>query len=261
MKVLIDKSSPDQRPSVAVITVCWNALADLQVTTNSVRRQAYSPLLHIVVDGGSIDGTAEWLEKRRDEFAVALSEPDHGIYDAMNKAVVLSPAVDWFIFLNAGDVFHADDVIQRSIPKLQCRDVDFVFGNVCVTNAANLGRTKIYQARRNSALEMPGCHQSCFVRAKLMRSLKFDLRYRVAGDFEFWLRASRHASATTAFAEHTIATIAPEGFSARNEATLQLEYSRAIKNHIGTAAAIWWLLKRKFRRVAVNFQRLQGGSL
>lgn len=260
MKVYIDKSSPDQRPSVAVITVCWNALADLQVTTASVRLQAYSPLLHIVVDGGSTDGTFEWLEKRRDEFAVAVSEPDNGIYDAMNKAVDLSPAVDWFLFLNAGDVFHADDVIQRAMPKLHCRDVDFVFGNVCVTDAANLGRNKTYQVRRNSALEMPGCHQSCLVRAKVMKSLKFDLGYRVAGDFECWLRASRHAAAATAFVDHTIATIAPEGFSARNETTLQLEYSRAIKKHIGPAAAVWWLLKRKFRQVAVNLRQLQGGS-
>lgn len=260
MKVLSDKALPEHRPTVAVITVCWNALADLQVTTASVRRQAYSPLLHIVVDGGSTDGTNEWLEQRRKEFAVTLSEPDHGIYDAMNKAVDLSPEVDWFIFLNAGDVFHADDVIQQTFPKLQCHDVDFVFGNVCITDATESGRSKTYITRRKSTLEMPGCHQSCFVRANVMKSLKFDIRYRVAGDFECWLRASRRAAAATAFVDHTIAKIAPEGFSARNEPTLQLEYSRAIKTHVGPVAAIWWLLKRKLHCIALKLRQMQGGA-
>lgn len=260
MKVLSDKALRDHRPTVAVITVCWNALADLQVTTASVRRQAYSPLLHIVVDGGSTDGTCEWLRQRREDFAVALSEPDHGIYDAMNKAVDLSPEVDWFIFLNAGDVFHTDDVIQQTFSKLQRHDVDFVFGNVCVTNTSELGGYKTYLTRRKSKLEMPGCHQSCFVRANVMKSLKFDLRYRVAGDFECWLRASRHDAAATVFVDHTIAKIAPEGFSARNEPTLQLEYSRAIKTHVGPVAAMWWMLKRRLRHTALNLRLVRGGG-
>lgn len=261
MKVCGDKCPPNQRPAVAVITVCWNALADLQVTTASVRQQAYSPLLHIVVDGGSTDGTGEWLKQRRAEFAVTLSESDQGIYDAMNKAVDLSPDVDWFLFLNAGDVFYADDVIQKTISQLQCHDVDFVFGNVCIADASESGRDRTYLARPQSTLEMPGCHQSCFVRANVMRVLKFDLRYRVAGDFECWLRASRLAAAKTTFVDHTIAKIAPEGFSARNEPTLQFEYSQAIKTHVGPVAAMWWLLKRKLRHKALNLRFLQRGGL
>lgn len=242
----------ESRPSVAVITVCRNAISDLQVTAASVQSQVYSPLLHIVVDGCSTDGTVEWLHQHRHNFVVSVSEPDQGIYDAMNKAVFLSPEVDWLIFLNAGDTFHSDDTINRALPKLQCSNIDFVFGDVCISNTSEPRRYKTYTTRRGVFAEMPGCHQSCFVRATLMKRLKFDLRYRVAGDFEFWLRASQRSQATTAFVDHTIATIAPEGFSARNEPILQLEYMRAINEHIGLATAALWLLKRKLRRIALK---------
>lgn len=241
----------DGQPSVAVITVCRNALAELQVTSASVQCQAYSPLLHIVVDGGSTDGTVEWLRQHKNKFAVTLSEPDQGIYDAMNKAIDLSPNVDWFIFINAGDTFHANDVIQKSVPELTRQDIAFVFGDICITDAAAPGQNKIYKARRNSVLEMPGCHQACFVRAKYMKAAKFNLQYQVAGDLEVWLRSKREPGAGTAYVMHTIATIAPEGYSAQNEPKLQREYYGAIKKNIGYSAAVLWLTKRKLRRAGI----------
>lgn len=242
-------------PTIAVITVCWNALADLRLTAASVRAQAYPSILHVVVDGGSTDGTADWLEQHRSELAVAISEKDSGIYDAMNKAVAHCPDVDWIIFLNAGDVFHDDEAVQQALPELRRADVDFLFGDVCIRDAAGPGRARTYPSRRNAKMEMPGCHQSCFVRAQVMKALKFDLQYEVAGDFECWLRATHQAAARTAFVDHAIATIAPEGFSARNEPTLQREYTRAIRTHVGIIAAVWWLTKRKLRRAALQLRR------
>lgn len=251
-------SPPDSSLSVplcvTVITVCWNALADLQLTAASVQRHTHDRLFHVIVDGGSTDGTMAWLQEHRQQFAVAYSERDNGIYDAMNKALARTPETDWIIFLNAGDVFHDDDVVRRSVPLLRRRDVDFVFGDVCISDAAGPGKPRIYPSRRSARLEMPGCHQSCFVRANLMKRLRFDLNYKIAGDFECWLRATHQGRSKTAFADHAIATIAPEGFSARNEPILQLEYTRAIRTHVNALAAGWWLLKRKARRMVLKLR-------
>src|SRR5438477_1801718 len=90
---------------VAVVTVCRNALADLKLTVASVQGQTFMRLLHIVVDGASTDGTTAFLRDNAALFHVASSEPDNGIYDAMNKAIAFCPESAWVVFLNAGDWF------------------------------------------------------------------------------------------------------------------------------------------------------------
>lgn len=245
---------------LAVITVCWNALADLQKTCASVVSQQHPGLLHVVIDGGSSDGTTAWLKAHNGQFAATISEPDRGIYDAMNKALTLCPEVDWLIFLNAGDTFFDAELVQRAMPVL-AQGGDFYFGDVSIRSVANLSKTFTYPARRDSAHEMPGCHQSCFVRSSLMKQLKFDLTYKVAGDFECWLRATHRHGAKTRFLDGVIATVAPEGFSARNERSLQAEYSRALRTHVSSTAATLWLGKRKLRRAALRLRDLmKGGS-
>lgn len=241
-------------PTVAVITVCWNALPGLQVTADSVKCQNYEGIIHVIVDGGSTDGTVDWLDEHQAQFAVAISERDRGIYDAMNKAIEKCPETDWLIFLNAGDAFHNADVVRHSLPLLARDDLDFVFGDVCILDAAGAGETRTYPSRRGARYEMPGCHQSCFVRSRLMKRNRFDLNYTVAGDFDCWLRATRQCGSKTGFVDYAIATIAPEGFSARNEPTLQREYARAIRTHVNAVAAAWWLLTRKVRRIALKLR-------
>jgi hypothetical protein len=244
------------QPTVAVITVCRNVLPDLKMTAASVKGQRCDNVLHVVVDGGSSDGSAEWLLANRADFAVAVSEPDKGIYDAMNKALRLCPDADWIIFMNAGDVFNHAQVIDTLADDLRRTDVDFLFGGVEIREAGGAGRAKTYPPRRHARTDMPGCHQSCFVRATLMKRLKFDLTYKVAGDFECWLRATAAAESKTGLVNATIATIAPEGYSAQNEPVLQENYFRAIDSHLSRREAIVWLLKRKIRRVLLTARTL-----
>ena len=246
-------------PTLAVITVCWNALADLQKTCASVAAQQHPGLVHVVVDGGSSDGTAAWLTAHSSQFAAAISEPDKGIYDAMNKALTLCPDVDWLIFLNAGDTFFDAELVKKTMPAL-AEGGDFYFGDVLIRSETALSKTVTYPARRNSRHEMPGCHQSCFVRSSLMKQLKFDLTYKVAGDFECWLRATRKHGAQTGFFDGVIATVAPEGFSARNERTLQSEYAQALRTHVSSTAATLWLGKRKLRRVSLRMREVIKGD-
>lgn len=231
-------------PQVAVVTVCRNALNDLKLTLASVQSQTHQSILHIVIDGASSDTTPAFLRDHAALFHAAISEPDQGIYDAMNKAISLCPESAWVIFMNAGDRFSADDVLERVAPLLR-PGVDMVFGSVAIRG--DNGSERIFPLRRQARIEMPGCHQALLVRSTLLRELRFDTRYRVGADFDFFLRAMRRSSHLE-FHDGVIAQIAPEGFSAANEHLLQRDYVDAISRHVGRRPALKWWVMRKLRR-------------
>ena len=103
-------------PLISVITVCYQAAEPLEKTILSVRQQYYQPLEFIVVDGGSTDGTRDIISRHQDIITRWVSEPDRGIYDAMNKGVSMATG-EWVIFMNAGDTFAANDVLLRIYKK------------------------------------------------------------------------------------------------------------------------------------------------
>ncbi len=257
MSAITSASVPGARSSIAVITVCRNALHELQMTVASVREQVWPALFHVVVDGGSTDGTPEWLLAHENDFSFALSEPDSGIYDAMNKAIARCPPVDWMIFLNAGDRFIDSSVLMRLSPLLTTPS-DFIFGDVAIRSGM---RQAVVKVRPQARLEMPGCHQSTLVRASVMRELLFDTSYRVGGDFEFFLRATT-PHRRVAFHDGVIAEVAPEGFSAANEDVLRRDYARAIGQHRGRGNALAWSLRRRsVRAVRYVLARLRFGEI
>ncbi len=104
---------------VSVITICYNCRADVDKTVKSVLSQTYSDMEYIVVDGGSSDGTRDVLTSYKDSIDHLISEPDNGIYDALNKGVKVATG-DWIICMNAGDTFVADttlaDIFSQRIP-------------------------------------------------------------------------------------------------------------------------------------------------
>lgn len=229
---------------VCVITVCRNALPGLQLTSASVQLQQHEDLFYIVIDGASTDGTVQYLQEVGNFVNSWVSEPDSGIYDAMNKGIDRCPSNAWVLFLNAGDRFAQPDVLSR-IGNLLDGAVDIVFGDVAVRSKSDLPR--VYRARKHATDKMPGCHQAMLVRSELLRRLRFDVSYKVGADFEFYLRAVR-SGARVAIFDGVIAEIAPEGFSASNEGLLQSDYVRAISQHRGRVRALLWLFVRRIRR-------------
>lgn len=240
---------------VCVITVCRNALLGLQLTSLSVQMQQYADLCYVVIDGASTDGTVQYLQEVGYFVNTWVSEPDSGIYDAMNKGIDHCPSDAWVLFLNAGDRFAQSDVLLR-LGNLLDGAVDIVFGDVAVRSDSD--RPRVYRAQHDATGKMPGCHQAMLVRSELLRQLRFDVSYKVGADFEFYLRAVR-GGARIAIFDGVIAEIAPEGFSASNEGLLQSDYVRAISRHRGRVRALLWLFVRRIRRAlrfAVNVARV-----
>ena len=175
---------------LSIITVAYNAFAPLQETAENILAQTFTDYEYLVIDGGSSDGTADYLEKLAFRFngrSIPLhfvSEPDHGIYDAMNKGSRMAKG-DWILFLNAGDLFAASDVLEKIFE--QSSDAGVIYGDtLCVYQ----GRQKLYPALPLEQLkqEMAFCHQSAFIRRDLMLQHPYDLSYRICADHHLFLR-------------------------------------------------------------------------
>lgn len=112
---------------ISIITVCYNAVESIQATMLSVLNQTYPNIEYIVIDGGSTDGTVDIIKKYSDRLDYWISEPDKGIYDAMNKGIAAATG-DYINFMNAGDTFVSSDTVNKAV-SLFPENVDVVFGD------------------------------------------------------------------------------------------------------------------------------------
>ena len=119
----------ETHPRVSIITVTYNAESLLERTLQSVLSQRYADKEIVVVDGQSSDGTVAVIKRHAAAIQSWVSEPDKGIYDAMNKGVRMATG-DWILFMNAGDTFASDDVLQRLFDAVDPAQADVIYGDV-----------------------------------------------------------------------------------------------------------------------------------
>ena len=160
---------------VTIITVCRNHAQLLERTIQSVESQTWQDKEYLVIDGASTDETMEVILRHQASITRWVSEPDQGIYDAMNKGVRMAQG-EWVIFMNAGDTFASDDTLQGVFGSPQ--DADVIYGDVIKE-----GHVKKAEAPHN-AHRMFFCHQSAFVRTSCLRAFPFDTTHRMSADFK-----------------------------------------------------------------------------
>ena len=121
-------------PKFSIITVTYNAEAVLEDTIQSVISQTYHHVEYIIIDGASKDRTLAIAERYRDRITLLVSEPDKGLYDAMNKGIHLATG-DYLCFLNAGDSFHEDDTLQQMVHTLGIGELpDVLYGETALVD-------------------------------------------------------------------------------------------------------------------------------
>lgn len=172
-------------PLISVISVTFNALDDLRKTAESVWAQDYKNLEFVVIDGASVDGTAEWLRERSsDSRMLWVSEKDRGIYDAMNKGVRLCHG-EWVCFMNAGDSFASPNCLSLIVKELSNPQNDVVYGSVNVIK--NFGMITV-RPRGLDLLrrKMAFCHQASLSRRSLLIEHPFNLEYPIVADYDFF---------------------------------------------------------------------------
>lgn len=161
---------------ISVITVTYNALEALRRTMASVDGQDYADIEIIVVDGASSDGTADYLNTLTTRHPMQwVSEPDRGIYDAMNKGVGMATG-HYCIFMNAADTFADSHTVTRVIG--QGMDTDVVYGDIMKD-----GQLVTARQPRNCH-KMYYCHQSAFYSRQALQAFPFDITHRMSADFK-----------------------------------------------------------------------------
>ncbi|KPA17176.1 glycosyl transferase 2 family protein [Candidatus Magnetomorum sp. HK-1] len=171
-------------PVITIVTVVRNAKNCLEKTIRSVLCQTFQNRQYIIIDGGSTDGSLEIIKQYESYIDYWVSEPDQGIYDAMNKGIQKAKGT-WIHFLNAGDCFYSNKSLQRIFAK-KCADADIIFADHKV---AYDDFSRIQKAGNLSHLwkGMIFHHQSMIVKTKLQKKYPFRLDM-VAADFDFIYR-------------------------------------------------------------------------
>lgn len=170
---------------ITVVTVTYNCEKEVEKTIQSVLSQNYPDIEYIIVDGASKDGTLEVVNKYKDRITKIVSEPDRGVYDAMNKAANLATG-EWVNFMNAGDTFVDSDTI-RKLFDIDLGDAGVLFGDTL--SVGRDGAVKIcYQPNYWKHKIMPSCHQSIFVRRDVLVSTPFNIDFKICADCDSFVR-------------------------------------------------------------------------
>ena len=179
---------------ISVITVCYNSAKTIKDTMDSVRGQTYDKIEHILVDGGSTDGTLDIIGSYHDSSVKLISEPDNGIYDAMNKGIRLATG-DFVGILNSDDVFASADTIADLVNFLSRNiGINGSYGDLVYVQREQIGKvTRFYSSEKFApwkirfGLILP--HPTLYVRPEIFKKFGFyKLDYRVAADFEMVTR-------------------------------------------------------------------------
>lgn len=242
-------------PKFSIITVTFNAEAVLEETIQSVITQTYRHVEYIIVDGASTDGTLSIVERYKDRIARIVSEPDKGLYDAMNKGIRLATG-DYLCFLNAGDSFHEDSTLQQMARTLSGNELpDVLYGETALVDREghfvrmrrlSTPKTLTWRSFKQGMLV---CHQAFFAKASLVEP--YDLRYRFSADFDWCIRIMKKAH-TLHNTHLTIIDYLEEGMTTRNRRASLRERFRIMAHHYGLASTlahhVWFVLRAVIKR-------------
>lgn len=246
---------------VSVITVCRNAATTIAKTLEGVLSQTYPHIEYLIIDGDSSDNTLDIIEHYRqdlgDRLTTVISEPDDGIYPAMNKGIRMATG-DWLYFANADDYLFDHRVIEDLVAFVQQHpDSDLVYGDheARFTN----GGSNIYQpVGSDRLLEEMIClgddriHQpASFFRASLFsdKKLYFNESYRIAADYEWFLKVLQSPQFTVYYYPRTVVSYAHGGMSGDFEALFNEVFE--IQRQDALCSSPQWLVKRLERMQAL----------
>lgn len=174
---------------ISVVTVCYNSAETLEQTIRSVITQNYDELEYILIDGGSTDGTLDIIKKYNTNISVWMSEPDNGIYDAMNKGLRLCTG-DVVAFLNSDD-WYDRDVLKRVNAYFENNDVDIVSGKTYTVNG-EIVRQNVFDrsSDENVFFSVIYHHPALFAKRSLFQKMGgYDTNYKIAADTDWIIRA------------------------------------------------------------------------
>lgn len=222
---------------ITVATVTYNAANTLKDTIESVLGQTYENLEYVIVDGASKDNTLDIIKSYGDRINW-ISEPDKGIYDAMNKALQIATG-DYLIFMGADDVFYTKDTLLKVADLISDKDAIY-YGKVIRSHS---GETYGHQVRSYLDISKENiCHQCIFYPKEIYKNKQYDLQYRIYADNVYnWELYSADCSRFR-YMDVTVTLFNEEGMSGgRNDAVFKKNEYRLVSKLFGlhTAVILW----------------------
>ncbi len=247
---------------VTVITVCFNSAATIAHTLRSVREQTHNEIEHIIIDGQSTDNTLDIVASEGGHVVKLVSERDNGIYDAMNKGIQLATG-DVVAFLNADDFYAASDSLATAVAALESSGADSCHGDLCYVSQDDPTRTVRYWRSKvfvPGAFERGWCppHPTFFVRRSVYQRLGgFDLRFKIAADFELMARYLGAARISSHYIPKVLVKMRLGGTTNRSLSNIfkqNGEIRRALAKHGLHSSLIGFVLNKLITR-AIQFVR------
>lgn len=230
-------------PTFSIITVTYNAAATIEATLLSVRQQTYRHFEHLIIDGASKDNTLYIIYKYKDDTIKVFSEPDKGLYDAMNKGIRMA-SCDYLCFLNAGDTFHEVDTLEKIANTISTTPDELpsiLYGETAIVNAER----QFLHMRRHKAPDvltwksfqqgMLVCHQAFLVKRTMAEP--YNLQYKYSSDFDWCIRMMKKADVISN--THLILIdYLDEGMTTRHHKESLIERLRIMAKHYGWCKTI-----------------------
>jgi glycosyltransferase involved in cell wall biosynthesis len=219
----------DKSPSISIVIVTYNAADTLQKCLDSIYRQKYPSLKIIIIDGNSTDGTVDIIKANLNKIYYWKSEPDTGIYDAMNKAIKQLTG-DWVYFLGADDELY-DDFSKLAFDLKDQHAV--YYANVLTKGVKRSGKLNPYQMAKHGIF-----HQAIVYPISVFRKYSFDTRYKVVADNVLNMICWKDKQYKFIYKEYVIAHFNHTGVSGSvKDAEFEKDKSRLILKHYG--ATVW----------------------
>lgn len=213
---------------LTIITINFNNLEGLKRTLPSVIGQTYKGFQYIVIDGGSTDGSKEYIEQypRIDFF---VSEPDEGIYNAMNKGIKYAEG-EYCLFMNSGDMFFSSTVLESAVPLLDGED--FYAGGAVFIKQDQKAETWLPPKKMTISyiLNNSLCHQSLFNKTRIMKERPFNEELKIAADWEHFILSWKEYHNTYKCIPNIISIYFMDGISFVNQELCNQERALTIQN-------------------------------
>ena len=243
-------------PKFSIITITFNAASVIGPTLESVKGQTYTNYEYLLIDGGSTDDTVARAKASGIEFAHIVSERDNGLYDAMNKGIVLATG-DYLCFLNAGDAFYAPDTLQTIANAAIANDTlpCVLYGETAeVDDDRNFVRMRRLKAPERLTWKsfrsgMLVCHQAFYARRDIVPM--YDLKYRLSSDVDWCIKVMKKSSKLVNV-NAVVVNYLQNGLSLQRHRESLKERFRIMSKHYGllptVARHLWFVIRALIKK-------------
>lgn len=209
---------------ISIITVTYNCLDTIKSTLKSVSRLDSKIFEHIVIDGGSTDGTIDIINEYASNLSYFVSEPDDGIFDAMNKGAARAVG-DYILFLNSGDILHENFSINQEFLSDENTLIYFSY--------KISGSDVVHKPGIRHPFGLPTSHQAILIPRNVFNTYNFSQSFKVAADFNQYISIKMNSEIKHIYCNDVISIVLPGGFSFENRHLMHKEYAQILKSNFG----------------------------